>query len=119
VQCKHELKHITIANILTQSLKRDSDFVARYGGEEFVIIMPNTDENGVKIVADRLLEKIRDSHIPHENSAIADRMTISIGIATGGRNYYYNGDDFINKASEALEKSKQSGRNRYSILKLG
>jgi len=109
---------ISIANIISQNLKRDNDFVARYGSEEFVIVMPNTDETGARMIADRLLEKVRDSQIPHEKSDISNRVTISIGITTGGRNYSCTGDDFINKANEALKKSKESGRNRYTVINL-
>jgi len=109
---------ITVAKIITKNLKRDNDFVARYGGEEFVIIMPNTDEKGAGMIAERLIEKVREWCIPHEKSEISDRVTISIGVTTGGGNYKYCGDDFIDKANEALQKSKQAGRNRYTVINL-
>lgn len=108
---------ISVAAIFTQNLKRDNDFVARYGSEEFVIIMPNTDENGARIIAERLLEKVKAAYIPHEKSEISERVTISIGVTTG-RSYKYSGDDFINKAAEAMQKSKQDGRNRYTAMNL-
>jgi len=107
-----------VAKVFTLSLKRDNDIVARYGGEEFIIIMPNTDEKGARMIADRLLKNVKEFNIPHEKSDVADRITISIGITTGGGNYSLTSDDYISKASEALAISKQNGRNRYTLLPL-
>jgi len=107
-----------IAKILGQSLKRDNDVVARYGGEEFIAILPYTDEKGAQMIADRLIKNVKDFNIPHAQSEIADRVTISIGITTGGGNYSLTGTDYINKANEALDHSKRDGRNRYTFINI-
>ncbi|MDR2923079.1 MAG: diguanylate cyclase, partial [Treponema sp.] len=73
----------TIAVVLCESLLRADDFVTRYGGEEFVVVLPNVDEKGARMVADRLLESIRIRGIPHEASNVASYITISIGVTTG------------------------------------
>ena len=108
----------TIAGILSENLKRDNDFVARYGGEEFVLILPNTDEKGAEVIADKLLSRIRECRIPHEKSEAADYVTVSIGAVTGGGNYTQNGDAYISKAYDAMLLSKQNGRNRCTMLKM-
>ncbi|MCL2834260.1 MAG: GGDEF domain-containing protein [Treponema sp.] len=107
-----------IAKVLTLSLKRDNDVIARYGGEEFIVILPYTDEKGANMIAERLLKNIKDFNIPHEKSEVSDRMTISIGIVTGGSNFSLTGDDYINKAGDALLVSKQNGRDRYTLLNI-
>jgi len=107
-----------IAKVLAQSLKRDNDFVARYGSKEFVAVLPNTDENGACMIADRLLKNIRDSKITHEKSDVADCVTISIGVTASSGNYMNSGDDLIKKAKEALHIAEQNGYNRYTLLKL-
>ena len=107
-----------VAQTLSQSIKRANDFVARYGGEEFIVVLPNTDEQGARLVADRLLGNIRNCNIPHEKNDAADCVTISIGVTTGKVTYTNNADNFIKKADELLYKSKQGGRNRYSIDQL-
>ncbi len=104
-----------IADILRRSVNRDEDFVARYGGEEFVVVLPNTDEEGAKNIADKLLEKIRKSNIPHEKSDIADFVTVSIGGTTSSVKYTQTGMDYIKCADEALYISKKEGRNRYNF----
>jgi diguanylate cyclase (GGDEF)-like protein len=108
----------TIAEVLGKSLLRADDFVTRYGGEEFVVVLPNVNEKGACMVADRLLECIRDRAIPHEASSVADYITISIGVTTGIVQHTYGGDIYIQRADKALYMSKQKGRNMYTFLQL-
>jgi len=107
-----------IAEVLKKNLLRADDFVARYGGEEFVVVLPNTSENGARMVAERLLEGIRDRNIPHEASSVAKYITISIGATTGFVQHTYSGEDYIKEADKAMYISKQNGRNRYTYLNL-
>jgi diguanylate cyclase (GGDEF)-like protein len=106
----------TVAKTLADSVLRPEDFVARYGGEEFVAFLPNTDEKGASEVAERILNNVRSLKIPHEKSAAANYVTISIGITTGNALQTKDGSEFIKKADEALYKSKQGGRNRYTYI---
>jgi diguanylate cyclase (GGDEF)-like protein len=107
-----------IAATLGKNLARADDFVARYGGEEFAAALPNTDENGALLVANKLLESVRALGIPHESSSIADYVTISIGITTGSVVYTQSLHDYLKRADEALYMSKQNGRNRCTSLPL-
>ncbi|MDL2254096.1 diguanylate cyclase, partial [Ruminococcaceae bacterium OttesenSCG-928-I18] len=86
-----------------------------YGGEEFVVVLPNTGEDGARMIADKLLDRIRGCNIPHETSDIAGFVTISIGIATGKAEHTHCNDDFIRLADAMLYDSKQSGRNKYTL----
>jgi diguanylate cyclase (GGDEF)-like protein len=106
----------SVAEILTKSVSRSEDFVVRYGGEEFAVVLPNTNENGACVLADKLLNNIRNYNIPHKSSDIADHITISIGIATGVPFHGQNGEDFVKRADEMLYASKKSGRNRYTFV---
>jgi diguanylate cyclase (GGDEF)-like protein len=107
-----------VAQTLSQSITRVDDFVVRYGGEEFVVVLPNTDEQGAQLVADKLLENIRSCNIPHAQNDAADCLTISIGATTGKVEYTHKADDFVKKADELLYKSKQNGRNRKTFERL-
>jgi diguanylate cyclase (GGDEF)-like protein/PAS domain S-box-containing protein len=109
---------ITVAETLVNCVMRADDFVARYGGEEFAVVLPNTDENGARQIAEKLLESVRNCKIPHENNDALDYVTISIGVTTGCIDQSTNGDDFIKRADEMLYESKQSGRNKYSFAPL-
>jgi diguanylate cyclase (GGDEF)-like protein len=105
-----------VAGTLAASILRPDEFVARYGGEEFVAFLPNTNENGAREVAERILNNVRSLNMPHEKNEAADRVTISIGVTTGNILSAKDGYNFIKKADEALYKSKQNGRNRYTYI---
>jgi len=107
-----------VAQTLSNTITRVDDFVVRYGGEEFVVVLPNTDENGARLIAEKLLDNIRNCNVPHEQNDAANCLTISIGATTGKVAHTHSADDFVRKADELLYKSKQNGRNRYSFEQL-
>ena len=107
-----------VAKTLAQCITRVDDFVARYGGEEFVVVLPNTDENGAGIIAEKILRRIYECNLPHKNSGVAPFVTVSIGGTTCIVNHLHTETDFIKRADEALYKSKQDGRNRYTFKSL-
>jgi len=103
-----------VVHALSQCVSRDEDFIARYGGEEFALVLPNTDKNGAQMIAEKLLEKIRECNIPHKASDAADYVTISIGGTTGSVKHSQSPQDYIKAADKALYESKKNGRNRYT-----
>jgi diguanylate cyclase (GGDEF)-like protein len=107
-----------VAEILSKSITRDTDFAARYSGEAFAIVLPYTDEKGAKKVADHLIKKIREAKIQHGDSDATDFATISIGVATGMVNHEQIGDDYIKRADEMLYISKEAGRDRYTLARI-
>jgi len=107
----------TVASNLSECVIREEDFIARYGGEEFVVVLPNTDENGACLIAEKMLEKIRECNILHKTSDTAGYVTVSIGGTTGIINHLQNGSDYIKAADKVLYESKKNGRNRYTFLK--
>jgi len=107
-----------VAQTLSKSITRTDDFVVRYGGEEFVLVLPNTDENGAQLIAEKLLVNIRKCNILHEQNDAADCLTISIGATTGKVTHTRSADEFVKKADEMLYKSKLNGRNQYFFEQL-
>ncbi|MFC3122796.1 diguanylate cyclase [Agaribacter flavus] len=90
---------------------RHIDFVARFGGEEFIIVLPDTNVNGAKAVA----EKIR-KHLQQKIFSI-DKTTIQLTASFGVAQLQASDDDFMHAitcADKALYTSKQSGRNTVS-----
>ena len=102
---------IKVAQALQSVIKRPGDLLARYGGEEFVVLLPETDSEGVKRVADKLLEVVEQLDYPHAYSKVADHVTLSLG-CTSGKLEQQTPDDLLKRADEALYKAKEAGRNR-------
>ena len=105
-----------VAETIAVSLSRGSDFVARYGGEEFVILLPHTNENGARLMADKILEKTRALNIPHAKNDASNCITVSIGVTTVHVTHTQKYEDYVKRADEALYHSKQNGRNRYTYF---
>jgi len=105
-----------IAETIMDTLLRPDDFVARYGGEEFTVVLPYTDEEGSRYIAEKIQNNVKKRNIPHEKNEVADHVTLSIGFTTVRADFPQNGDELIKKADIALYQSKQNGRNQYTYI---
>ena len=93
-----EMSHILKDNI------RVSDTLGRWGGEEFLIVIPQTDIEGARILAEKLRKEIENHHF-----STVGKLTASFGVAC-----YRKSDDensIVKRADEALYKAKALGRN--------
>jgi diguanylate cyclase (GGDEF)-like protein/putative nucleotidyltransferase with HDIG domain len=98
----------TIAGVL-EGTKRRIDVVARMSGQEFALLLPETDEHGAYVLADRLRRAIRDRF---NDDPLA--TTASIGLAS----YPKHGSSFeelFGAASQAVYAAKELGRDRSVI----
>ncbi len=91
---------------------RSSDLLARYGGEEFAVLLPNTPPNTLAGLSERLLNAIRKQPFHVEERQIS--MTISIGGASFPL-HASDAPDLLSAADKALYRSKQFGRDRFSL----
>ncbi len=66
-----------VAGVL-KSCVRGSDHVVRYGGDEFLLILPETDEPGARIVHDRILQQIVD--LEQSNPVGQVNLSLCLGI---------------------------------------
>ncbi|GLQ30733.1 GGDEF domain-containing protein [Litoribrevibacter albus] len=102
---------IEVAQTLKNSLSRPNDEVARYGGEEFAVLLPATDLDGAKSLAQTLCTNIQNLSIVYDQQTIP--VTISIGIATSSLISSCTDDLLVTKADNALYQAKEAGRNRW------
>lgn len=89
------------------------DTAARYGGEEFVVILPGTQLEGAKAVAEQIRAFFEAKKWKQKDTGRSiGAVTISLGVAQ-----YRHGEtpaSFIKRADEALYFSKNHGRNKVS-----
>jgi diguanylate cyclase (GGDEF)-like protein/PAS domain S-box-containing protein len=115
---------LQVAQALSDSMQRPTDFLARYGGEEFAVILPDTDRTGAVHVVQQLQTAIAALWLPHGASPIAEHVTLSFGIACIRRQRgsveastlpTHTSDVLIYMADKALYQAKSQGRNRYEV----
>jgi diguanylate cyclase (GGDEF)-like protein len=96
---------------------RDVDIFGRYGGDEFIVILPETTPAQATGIAERLRVEIQNAKITLPNSAVIT-VTISLGVVSLGASCG-NLSILIERADQALYKSKQSGRNQVNVWTSG
>jgi len=94
---------------------RESDIPARYGGEEICVLLPFTDLEHARQVAERVRNGVKNRKINVEINGQEEQLnvTVSIGVAQ-----YSNGsrpEDLYIKADDALYLAKRNGRNKVEV----
>lgn len=104
-----------VAATLDRIAHRPSDVVARYGGEEFAVILPETDADGARHVATQMCQAVAHLDVRHAASKVADRISLSIGIAARSPRGGEDPDRLLTAADDALYRAKKDGRNRIVV----
>jgi diguanylate cyclase (GGDEF)-like protein len=99
---------LKMVSFTMKGLVRVTDRVFRYGGEEFCILLPETSAENAVNLAERLRKKIEANRAVRGLS-----VTISLGIT--GYDLQETPEDFIKRADTMLYKSKENGRNRFTL----
>lgn len=102
----------TVASCIAAAVRRPGDVAARYGGEEFVVLLPLTQLNEAKIIAETIRSSVESLNIPHKNSDAAPHVTVSLGIAQATPTTANNPQHLLKMADSALYAAKNNGRNR-------
>jgi diguanylate cyclase (GGDEF)-like protein len=103
-----------IATAIKSEVRQDVDIASRYGGEEFILILPQTDENGAALLAERLRASVAKTEVELPDGA-RPHVTMSCGVATFDPGQDPGIDTLIERADAALYRSKDAGRNRVTV----
>ena len=93
---------------------RKIDSVGRFGGEEFVILMPETDLEKGKQLAERLrrlLENLTYAGLPDDV-----RVTASFGLVSSNNQEAISLEKLLREADSALYRAKKTGKNRICVF---
>jgi len=104
-----------VATSLREVLQRPRDFAARYGGEEFVILLPDSDIEGTKMVISNIYQALEEKNVVHEHSHVSDKLTVSIGATIIDHTHSFNSEELLHKADKLLYQAKSNGRNQLVI----
>jgi diguanylate cyclase (GGDEF)-like protein len=102
---------VKLSDILKNKVRQDIDIPGRYGGDEFIVMLPNTGIIGAKVVAERILENIREAVVSYGDNDIKFTSSIGVGELEEGMSL----KDIISNADKAMYLSKKSGKNSVCI----
>lgn len=103
-----------VAQALQRALVRPDDVLARYGGEEFIVLLRDSPESGVPVVAERLRAAVLNLAIQHPDSPDGI-VTVSIGAASAELTDENTAVRLVECADRALYEAKCAGRNRVML----
>ena len=109
----HQVGDSVLAKIgeVLSSRVRQLDFAARYGGEEFAVLLPETELDGARTLAQRLRKDVASTRVTLPDGGELD-VTASFGIAE--KNGFDRAEDMIAAADHALYEAKRRGKNRVA-----
>ena len=102
---------------LLQATAREADVVARFGGEEFTILVPDSNEDGALILADRVMQAFRQYRFRSLPPDV--RITVSIGVAADWARDDDVAKTLLARADEALYVAKRNGRDQAVVWHAG
>ncbi|KQC08276.1 MAG: hypothetical protein APR54_04810 [Candidatus Cloacimonas sp. SDB] len=105
----HECGDFVLSSIsnLFISLLRKQDLVGRWGGEEFIMLLPETDLENGRLLAEKIRKRVNENAFYYKGSYI--NITITLGVAVFDE--ITDIKKTIQKADEALYEGKRRGKN--------
>jgi diguanylate cyclase (GGDEF)-like protein len=106
---------LTVAAARIKALVRDEDVVCRFAAEKFAVVLPNTDANRARILA----ERIRLNMFEHRMQIGTRMLYLTVSIGTASFEGPHGSDDagptlpeLVQQAIHALEHSIEKGGNQ-------
>lgn len=98
-----------INRILREMVRRKIDVALRLGGSRFILILPETNEDEVMTLAERIRKRIAKYVYPWDGRRL--RSTVSIGVVTFP-SHAKSREELLAKAEEALKKAVKGRGNK-------
>lgn len=99
---------LRVLAILMQKHCRDTNVTARFGGEEFVVLLPNTDLNAAKLVA----ESIRSAIESYDWAVVHAELSITASLGLASLREHAHPEALLAEADDHLYKAKRTGKNK-------
>lgn len=102
---------IGLAEMISVSIRKQ-DQVARWGGDEFLVMLPETDLEGGRVVAEKIRQRVLRTPFVYHEKDIPVTLTFGVGLCDSNNGI----GSCIRKADQALYFGKQSGKNRVTTF---
>jgi diguanylate cyclase (GGDEF)-like protein len=98
----------SLAKTMANSL-RNVDFLGRVGGEELLVVAPETDFEGARVLSERIRSTVESTSIPYNGQNM--NVTVSVGFAVADKEIVVDYEQMKHAAAAALGEAKNAGRN--------
>lgn len=95
------------------AMARETDTVARVGGEEFLLLLPGTQRDGARKMAERLLAQLREQPMMFSGTPLPITASIGVSQVEAGD---ADAAAVLARADQALYCAKEQGRDRLVLL---
>ena len=113
-RCGHAMGDAVLTAV-GQTLRRTlraSDIRCRWGGEEFLVVLPDTDLERARVVAQGLLRNIAAATVPTPNGPVGSTTSIGLTMTRPGE---LNLEAILQRADMALYRAKHAGRGCVEV----
>ncbi|HEX2946755.1 MAG TPA: GGDEF domain-containing protein [Clostridia bacterium] len=107
---------LSIFTMVVLRCMRPTDFIARYGEDQIILVLPDTDVEAARKIAEHIREEVSKTYIPPVDGVVISSIYCSTGVSA----YPTLSDDkntLIRTSDLALRLAKQSGRNCTKVYK--
>ncbi len=91
----------------------ENGLAGRYGGDEFIICLRNAEENDPALIAEQILNTLKDGFDSDSGDHLSVNVSIGISII---RDNSKRVDEIIGQADDAMYKIKKNGKSNYGFL---
>ncbi len=91
----------------------ENGLAGRYGGDEFIICLKNAEENDPALIAESILNTLKDGFDSDSGDHLSVNVSIGISIITDNSKRV---DEIIGQADDAMYKIKKAGKSNYGFL---
>lgn len=112
--------HLTGSRVIAQigrligRLMRPGDAPARFGGDEFVVVLPDTDPEQARRIAESIRQAIEACQELEGEAVDLSRVTASVGVACFPA-HAADAEGLFGRADDAMYAAKHAGRNRVAV----
>ena len=107
-------RYLQKVGAVVRDTMRAADIPCRWGGEEFSVLLPETDRDGARSIAERLQARIGGLRTMIGDAVV--QTTVSVGIAIYPQDTVDGSLDYLlERADRALYAAKQAGRDRIVV----
>ncbi|MBR4095907.1 MAG: diguanylate cyclase [Oscillospiraceae bacterium] len=91
----------------------ENGLAGRYGGDEFIICLKNAEENDPALIAESILNTLKEGFDSDSGDHLSVNVSIGISIISDNTKRV---DEIIGQADDAMYKIKKAGKSNYGFL---